>query len=252
MALVHELRKRGIWITVGNLNRWNSKGKDVVFEEAVELNGEIKIFEVGSVGSFTYINGGTFYDVKSIGRYCSIAFGCFTSPAEHPTTFLSTSPFQYSYNGRWPTSRIWDEYKERNSENLNLMLKYRMEATKKPSVVIENDVWIGQNVTILRGVKVNNGAIIASNSVVTKDVPPYSIVGGIPAKVIKYRFEQNIINRLLELEWWNFSLEKLDNIPFFDIEKSLEILEERKNNVLLNPLKTILTSSLKVIDENNA
>lgn len=114
MGMIHDLREEGIWITMGNLNRWNSKGKTVQFEEATELNGEIKIFEVGKVGAFTYINGGSFFDVKSIGRYCSIAFGCFTSPAEHPITFLSTSPFQYSYENRWPTSKLWNTYRDKN------------------------------------------------------------------------------------------------------------------------------------------
>lgn len=178
MAIIHELRENGVWITLGNLNRWNSKGKSVIFGEAVELNGEIKVFEVGYVGAFTYINGGSFFDVKSIGRYCSIAFGCFTAPAEHPISFLSTSPFQYSFTNRWPTSKLWNNYRERNKENFPRLLKERNKVIEKDSVVIGNDVWIGQNVTILRGVKIADGAVIASNSVVTKNVEPYAIVGG--------------------------------------------------------------------------
>lgn len=246
MGIIHELRDNGVWITMGNLNRWNSKGKTVLFEEAVELNGEVKVFEVDSVGAFTYINGGVFYDVKSIGRFCSIAHGCFTAPAEHPSTFLSTSPFQYSYENRWPTSNIWNMYRKRNKDLFSGMLKLRTEATKKESITIKNDVWIGQNVTILRGVTIGNGAILASNSVITKDVPDYAIIGGVPAKIIKYRFEEDIISRLLQLEWWNLPLELLDGVPFNDIEKSIILLESRKKSTTsrFSPKKIKLTSKL--------
>ncbi|MEA3315922.1 MAG: CatB-related O-acetyltransferase [Campylobacterota bacterium] len=249
MAIIHDLRDSGIWITMGNLNRWNTKGKIVELEEAIEINGEVKVFEVDSLGAFTYINGGSFYDVKSIGRYCSIAFGCFTSPAEHPSTFLSTSPFQYSYDNRWPTSNIWNSYREKNKESFPIMLRLRTEATKKESVVIKNDVWIGQNVTILRGVSIGNGAILASNSVITKDVPDYAIMGGIPAKIIKYRFKEEIISRLLELKWWDLSLDLLEGVPFNDIEKAIELIEFRKHNNLkfLKPNKIKLTSKLKIL-----
>lgn len=76
---------------------------------------------------------------------------------------------------------------------------------KIKKVTIGNDVWIGTNVTILPGVNIENGAIIAAGAVVNKDVPAYSIVGGVPAKVIKYRFPQDVINVLLKEEWWTWS-----------------------------------------------
>jgi len=252
MGIIHDLREKGIWITMGNLNRWTSKGKIVKFEEAVELNGDIKVFEVNSVGAFTYINGGTFYAVDSIGRYCSIAIGCFTGPAEHPTHFLSTSPFQYSLKGRWPTSKLWKAYCDRNTGHINSMLEPRMEETStNKTITIGNDVWIGQNVTILRGVKIGDGAVIASNSVVTKDVSAYAIVGGVPAKRIRYRFDEEIRKRLLELNWWDYELKFLDNISFNDIFKALNELEERKKSnryQLLEPEIVQLDSKLNIVD----
>ena len=79
-------------------------------------------------------------------------------------------------------------------------------------MIIANDVWIGYDSTIMPGIKIGNGAIIASKSVVTKDVPDYTIVGGNPAKVIKYRFDQKTIKALLEIAWWNWSEEKINPI----------------------------------------
>lgn len=96
-----------------------------------------------------------------------------------------------------------------------------------------NDVWIGDNVVLKEGITVGNGSVIACNAVVTKDVPPYSIVGGIPAKVIRYRFEENIINALLESAWWECNILDLDFKYDCNIEQF--ILEIKRGN-----LKTML------------
>lgn len=83
-------------------------------------------------------------------------------------------------------------------------------------VFIGNDVWVGSHVLVKGGVHIGNGACVAAGAVVVKDVPPYAIVGGVPAKVIRYRFSPEIIQRLLELKWWNWDEKKLkDNISFF-------------------------------------
>lgn len=80
---------------------------------------------------------------------------------------------------------------------------------RKGSVIIQNDVWIGQGCTIYGGVTIHNGSVVAGNSVVTKDVPPYAIVGGVPARIIKYRFDEDTIQKLLDIQWWNWSDEKI-------------------------------------------
>lgn len=89
-----------------------------------------------------------------------------------------------------------------------------------PNVKIGNDVWIGYGVTIVNNVTVGDGAVIAAGSVVTKDVPPYAIVGGVPAKTIRYRFDEEVCKILLELEWWNFPEDILKvNIHLFQQDK---------------------------------
>ena len=80
---------------------------------------------------------------------------------------------------------------------------------RKGQIIIENDVWVGHGATIMNGVTIHNGAVVAANSVVTKDVPPYAIVGGNPAKVIKYRFPRETIEKLLKISWWNWSSDKM-------------------------------------------
>lgn len=97
--------------------------------------------------------------------------------------------------------------------------KWENEKISKGDIVIENDVWIGANSVILGGVTLHNGAVVAANSLVNKDVPPYSIVAGSPAKVIGYRFDEATITKLLGLEWWNWSEEKIrKNKALFDNE----------------------------------
>lgn len=127
---------------------------------------------------------------------------------------------------------------------------------KKPLIEIGNDVWVGANSIILRGVKIGNGAIIAAGAVVTKNVKPYEIVGGVPAKHIKFRFEEKIINKLEELRWWEYGADIMKGIDITDIEKAITKVENRINNgakkyfmgemIFNNTSKTI-----KVTNQNN-
>lgn len=126
-----------------------------------------------------------------IGNYCSIASNVtILLGGEHQSEWITTYPFK--------TISSFDisiDYKEHKS---------------KGNVSIGNDVWIGTNATILSGVTVGNGAIIGAGSVVTKDVPDYAIVGGNPAKIIRYRFEKEVIDRLLAIAWWNWDTQKIN------------------------------------------
>lgn len=129
-----------------------------------------------------------------IGKFCSIACGAkfiFTS-ANHKLGSLSTYPFPLFFEE-------WDLDKTNVTDSWD----------NKGDIVIGNDVWIGYEAVVMQGVTIGDGAIIGARAVVTKDVPPYSIVGGVPAKPIRKRFSDEVISRLLEIKWWEWLDEKI-------------------------------------------
>ena len=131
-------------------------------------------------------------DKLIIGKFCMIASGVkfIMNGANHLTDSLSTYPFAIFAKG-------WEKAMEGKAY------------PNKGDIILGNDVWIGHNATIMAGVKIGDGAIIATNSTVVKDVEPYSIVGGNPAKEIKKRFPDKTIDKLLKLKWWDWSIEKI-------------------------------------------
>lgn len=142
------------------------------------------------IGDYSYISYNCQINNVDIGNYCSIAKGVNIGLGYHPLNFISTSPIFYSI---------------KNPLKRSFVKENKFKDHKKTSVA--NDVWIGANSIILDGVSIGNGAIIAANSVVNKDVPPYTIVGGVPIKEIRKRFSQEIINSLNESKWWNLPQE---------------------------------------------
>ena len=134
------------------------------------------------------------HDRLIIGKFCSIACGVrfLFNSANHSMTSLATYPFPIFF------------------EEWGLDVSHITEAwDNKGDIVIGNDVWIGFEAIILAGVTIGDGAIIGSRAVVTKDVPPYCIVGGVPAKVIKKRFPEKIISSLLKMKWWDWSIDEI-------------------------------------------
>ena len=148
-------------------------------------------------------------DKLIIGKFCMIASDVkfIMNGANHLTNSLTTYPFAIFGHG-WENAMEGKTY------------------PKKGDINIGNDVWIGYNATIMAGVTIGDGAIIATNATVIKDVEPYSVVGGNPAREIKKRFSKEVIAKLLELEWWNWDIEKITkNIQYLtgnNIEKLIE------------------------------
>lgn len=169
-------------------------GDNVELGKHTDIGIDADIRSGVSIGDYSYVNKGTVIASGIIGKYCSIGYNCQIGMFEHPVNYISSSKWIYH-------DTDWKEI--------------------HTPPIIGNDVWIASNVTILQGVKVGDGAIIAAGAVVTKDVQPYSIYGGVPAKLIKYRFDEQTIKELLEIEWWNKSEEwiKLNKQSFTSKER---------------------------------
>lgn len=168
-----------------------------------------------------------------IGRYSSIAPNVRRMNGNHPIHRFTTSMITY-LNPAPP----FDKYYEDTGTNFE-RVKNEADLTNNGAIVIGNDVWIGQDVLITTtGVTIGDGAIVAAGSVLTKDVPPYAIVGGVPAKVIKYRFDQSTINKLLALQWWQYGIGDFKNINGDEqIDDFIEKLETLIANKSIQPFK---------------
>ena len=168
-----------------------------------------------SLGYATYIGRNSHAVGIKTGRFCSIGSNLSINAYTHPShTFVSTAPCFFSLGKQCGMTYVdhekFDECRTIKEEGYH--------------VVIGNDVWIGNNVTIMGGIHIGDGAIIGTGAIVTKDIPPYGIAVGVPAKVIRYRFDEEQIRKLLKLKWWNNSFEwiKEHSEDFDDIEKFLE------------------------------
>lgn len=160
------------------------------------------------IGKRTYTGPFDMIFNAKIGSYTSISYGVTIGPPEHNYHKTTAHPF------------IYDSF-------FGIVTKdncLRNDKFDKP-IEIRSDVWIGANVTILRGVHIGDGAVIGANALVNKDVPPYAIVAGCPARIIKYRFTESVIQKLLELQWWLWSDEKIKrNLNLFFNEPTMEKL----------------------------
>ena len=161
-----------------------------------------------SIGDFSYVNRNSSISNTDIGKFSCIGSNVSIGLGIHPTDLVSIHPAFYT-NKKDHYFAEKDHFQE-------------YEKTK-----IGNDVWIGNNSIIMGGLTIGDGAVIAAGAVVTKNVEPYAVVGGIPAKVLKYRFTQNEIERIKGLEWWNWSVEKikLNKDKFLSVEEFLNSSE---------------------------
>lgn len=182
-------------------------------------------FFFGNLGYGSYVGDNSIVSAD-IGRFTSIGTGCTYINASHTykVPFASTSPLFSSIIGQTPSGKtftnkqIYDEYRfyDKNKELVNK---------------IGNDVWIGLYVTLIGGVEIGDGAVILTHAVVTKNVPPYAIVGGIPARIIGYRYDEETINFLMKIKWWNNNEEwfKCHHNLLCDIQLLKEFYNEKND-----------------------
>lgn len=184
---------------------------DTVLESPVRLYGKIKIGKRVKIGQYSYVEArSSLHSDTRVGRYCSIAQNVEIGPFDHPMDRLSTSPVSYNMHLHFPQQDG---------------LFSRRKVKREGGCVIGNDVFIGANCILKRGIVVGDGAVLQPGSIVVRDVPPYSIVEGIPAKVVQKRFDERTIQRLLETEWWNRPANVIGVLPFDDVESCLRELE---------------------------
>ena len=145
------------------------------------------------IDSYTYIGKNSVIQNAQIGKFCSIANDVCIGLGKHPLDNFSTATIFY---------------RKKNTLDIDL-IENDMPFEEYKIVTVGHDVWIGSRAIVLDGIVVGNGAVIAANALVTKDVPPYAIVAGIPAKIIKYRFKQDKIDKLIDSKWWELSLNEI-------------------------------------------
>lgn len=210
----------------------------LTYEMPINLTKDNEFKENCTIGAFTYINAGGNFSDTSIGRYCSIAEEVVTGPGQHRTDYLSTHPFVYDPTD--DTARLggFESYRR-------ILGKKPLNASPPPTkfvqphITIGHDVWIGLRAIILRGVTIGDGAVVAAGAVVTKDVAPYTIVGGTPAKPIRRRFNDDTIAQLLELRWWDYDMSQVSNrVNYGDPQAVIDFMQAARQRGTLRPFKS--------------
>lgn len=189
--------------------------------------GRARFHGACTVGAFTYFNGDAEIFQADIGRFCSIAPGVVIGPGEHPLDHLSTHPFAFGGGGnRFKGVPAYEAIRAPGGSSV-----------KHARTVVGHDVWIGARAFISQGVAIGHGSVIAAGAVVTRDLAPYSIVGGVPARLIRQRFPADLVARLLALGWWDYALDRAITGPidWSDATAALARLEKLAADGALRP-----------------
>ncbi|CTQ42696.1 CatB-related O-acetyltransferase [Roseibium aggregatum] len=191
-------------------------GGGVEYSDPVHIGPQV-IIQSGTVGRYCFVNNNTcLFGTVHVGQFVSFGRACQVGGSEHSLSNLTTSFFRGS-RGWFP-----DDHYAQTAALCEIESPDRARGT---ITTIGNDVWVGGGAIILRGVTIGDGAVVGAGAVVTKDVPPYAIIGGNPAKVIRYRFDERTISSLLRLKWWDRPIEQIAVLPFEDVQLCIRELE---------------------------
>lgn len=176
-------------------------------------------------GAFTHVvDAGDDFFHLTLGRYCSVARGIRVVNGHHPLHSVTSNPYHYA-----------EYYRNNLPEELRYTGPVETFRRSYGRGKVGNDVWLGAYCIIRSGLSIGDGAVVSSGSVIVKDVPPYAIVGGNPAKIIRYRFPDEIVARFQALKWWSYTPEDFRDIDMFDVEGFLTEMERRKDLGQLRP-----------------
>ena len=212
-----------------NVQRWQPGGS-LCFGPATEMQAYSAVFRgeyMYTLGAFSYMMlpvTGAHQMTFATGRYCSIGGGVRIIGNAHPVATLSSCAVFYDT----VPSNVWAYRRDRE-----LMEKPAVSRPPgKAAPVVGHDVWFGSDVTLNQGVRIGNGAVVAANAHVTKDVPDYAIVGGNPARVIRYRFPDEIIRELQDIRWWRFEAKDLMQFDMNDIARFIVMFRDAEHQLV--------------------
>lgn len=236
-----QLFEQGICIDEGN-----NKVFDFCFERPAMIHGHrLKGCSMGAYGFYNAAGLASAYRTH-FGRYSQIGESTIVGPPEHPMTMFSTHPFAFSRPSHMPKMYQMPDF-ARISPGEDAGPSWADSETSTDTY-IGHEAYVGAGSFVRRGVKVGVGAVIGARSVVTRDVPPYAIVAGSPARVLRYRYPDSLIERFLKLAWWNYDLGLVKrDVNWADTERTLEHLEQK---VADNALAKLVPDTFRVSSVN--
>ena len=185
--------------------------QEVVVDKTAAICSGVRFYR-GKIGKYSYIGNNSFVSDTDIGSFTSISTDCYIGGTSHPTSWVSTSPVFHK----------WENIMKKN------FARHEFEIFKRTT--IGNDVWIGNRVMIKAGVKIADGAVIGMGSIVTKDIGPYEIWAGNPARLIRKRFDDETIDAFEKMKWWEWDDEKIElsSGVMTDVAKFIEMRDKKQ------------------------